>query len=343
MRDLAAHGSDVAVLGVDVGGSTIAGGLVTGAGDVLASVQISTHAGRHGDAVNALMTAIAQLRRDAAALDVRVAGIGVGVPGLVDVGRGMVVSQKHLFPELTGVPLVDYIQRETGLTTYVDNDVNALALGEAVYGAGQGVRSLVVLAIGTGVGGAAVIDGALVRGRSGYAGEFGHITVDLKGSACFVGIRGCACRFLCGRAIEEAGQRCAADEPDSKLAALSGGDPGAVTTQVVFQAAEAGDAMAARIVDEACETLAACLGAVLNGLNPDVAIVTGGVVRSLLPLRDEIVRRLAAYTLTEVLADTTLRFLPSDKSSSMRGAAALFLYESARRREAPLRARMQER
>jgi len=332
-----------AVLGIDVGGSTIAAGLVTIGGDVVASVQRSTHASGEGNALEALMAAIARLRREAEARAIRLRGVGVGLPALVDVGRGMIVSQKHLFPELTGVPIADHIQRETGLVAYVDNDVNALALGEALYGEGRGVRSLVLLAIGTGVGGAAVIDDTLVRGRSGYAGEFGHVTVQLNGPACFVGIRGCACRLVCGHAIADSGRAQAAHAPDSKLMRLAGGDAMAVTTQLVFQAADAGDAAAGRIVDESCEALAACLGSVLNGFNPDLVIVTGGVVTSLLPLCEDILRRLTHYTLPEVLADSTVRFLTSDKSSSMRGAAALFLYESARRSGSPRPAATQER
>jgi len=199
-----------------------------------------------------------------------------------------------------------------------------------------------MLAIGTGLGGATIIDGALVRGRHGYAGEFGHVTVQLSGPPCFVGIHGCACRFLCGHMIAEEGRRRAARERDSKLVALAGGDPGAVTTQLVFQAAEAGDGAAATIVDDACEALGACLGNVLNGLNPELAVLTGGVVASLVPLREDILRRVAKYTLPEVLVDTPIRFVVSDKSCSMRGAAALFLYESARR-GAPLTAPSQER
>ena len=330
-----------AVLGVDVGGSTIAGGLVTADGEVLASAQIPTHAGGRSG-LDRLMAVITRLRRDAAVQAIHLCGIGIGLPGLVDVERGMMASARHLLPELASLSIAEHVQQETGLPTYVDNDVNALALGEARYGEARHARSFVMLAIGTGVGGAAVIDGTLVRGRHGYAGEFGHMTVELNGPPCFVGIRGCACRFLCGAVIAEEGQRRAARERDSKLVALAGGDPGAVTTQLVFQAAEAGDGAAAAIVDDACEALAALLGGVLNGLNPDVAVVTGGVVASLLPLREQILQRLAKYTLPEVLADTPIRFVASDKSSSMRGAAALFLYESARR-GAPPAAPSQER
>ena len=343
MRELVSQEREAAVLGVDVGASTIAGGLVTDAGNVLASVQIPTHAGGHGTGTDALMTVIADLRRDAETQGIRLRGIGVGLPGLVDLERGMIVSERHLLPEFTGVPIADRIRRETGLPAYVDNDVNALALGEARYGEGRGVGSLVLLAIGTGVGGGIVIDGTLARGRSGYAGEFGHMTVDLRGPRCFVGIPGCACRFLCGGEIAELGRLHAAHEPDSKMVALAGGDPAAVTTEVVFRAAEAGDAGAVRIVDDTCEVLGACLGSMLNGLNPDVVVVTGGVVKSLLPLREEILHRLARYTLPDVLADSTIHFRTSDKSSSMRGAAALFLYESAHRRDDRVPTRIQER
>src|SRR5258708_3602250 len=89
----------------------------------------------------------------------------------IDVGASTMAAEKHLVPDLTRVPIADRVRQQTGLPAWVDNDVNALALGEARYGGGRDARSLVVLAIGTGLGGALVIDGALVRGRSGYAGE----------------------------------------------------------------------------------------------------------------------------------------------------------------------------
>jgi len=343
MRDPARHEAEGAIIGIDVGASTIAGGLVTPRGAVLASVQSATSAGGPGTVIDGLLSLVAQLQSEARTRGISLQGVGVGLPGLVDVDKGMMVAEKHLVPDLTRVPIAERIRQQTGLPTWADNDVNALALGEARYGEGRGARSLVVLAIGTGLGGAVVIDGGLVRGRSGYAGEFGHMTVLLNGPACFVGVHGCLCRFLCGEMIAREGRLRTGQRPDSKILTLAGGNPSAVTTQMVFLAAEAGDEVAARLVDDACEALGACLGSILNGLNPDVVVVTGGVVNSLLPLQDDILRRTAKYALAEVFADTTIRLLPSDKSSTMRGAAALFLYESMRRKLSPSLAPAEER
>jgi predicted NBD/HSP70 family sugar kinase len=338
MRDSARDEVDGAIIGVDVGGSTVAGGLVTPGGDVLASRQRPTNAGGPGTAIEGLLSLIAELQREARARGIGLQGVGVGLPGLVDVGRGMVVNEKHLVPELARAPVADRIRQQTGLPAWIDNDVNALALGEARYGEGRDAQSLVVLAIGTGLGGAMIIDGALVRGRNGFAGEFGHMTVMLNGPACIVGVHGCLCRLLCGEMIARQGRLRAGQRPDSKMRALAGGDPTAVTTHMVFQAAETGDDAAARIVDDACEALGACLGSILNGLNPDVAVVTGGVVKSLRPLQAVILEKTAKYALPEALAAATIRLLPSDKSVTMRGAAALFLYESARRAPSSTRA-----
>jgi glucokinase len=335
MRDLARHEAEGAIIGIDVGASTIAGGLVTPRGAVLASVQRPTNAGGPGTALEGLLSLVAQLQGEARARGIALQGVGMGLPGLVDVDKGMMVAEKHLVPGLTRVPIADRMRQQTGLPVWVDNDVNALALGEARYGEGRDARSLVVLAIGTGLGGALVIDGALVRGRSGYAGEFGHMTVLLNGPACFAGVHGCLCRFLGGEMIAREARIRTGQRRDSKMLALAGGDSAAVTTQMVFLAAEAGDEVAARLVDDACEALGACLGNTLNGLNPDMVVVTGGVVNSLLPLQDDILRRTAKYALAEIFADTTIRLLPSDKSSTMRGAAALFLYESMRRTLSP--------
>jgi glucokinase len=334
MSDQAASGE--VIIGVDVGASSIAGGLVTPDGEVLTHVQRRTRDGAGGDAVERLLTVVAAIHAEAGERGLIVQGVGVGLPSIVDVERGRMVSTQNFVPEFADVPIGDRIAEQTGLTTYVDNDVNALALGERRWGAGRGVSSLVMVAIGTGVGGALIMNDALVRGRDGYAGEFGHVTVMLNGPVCFCGGRGCMCAFVGGAAIEQSAQLRLRTRPDSKLLTLAGGEVTAVTTAVVFEAAAGGDGLARTLVDEACEALAATLGTLINGLNPELVIVTGGVVRSLAPLRDDILQRATKYALARVLDDTAIRMIPSDKSSSMRGAAALFLYEAARRRQRPV-------
>ena len=157
----------------------------------------------------------------------------------------------------------------------------------------------------------------------------------MNGPVCFCGGRGCMCVFVAGAAIEQTARLRLRARPESKLLALADGDVAAVTTAMVFEAAAGGDGLARGLVDEACEALAATLGGLLNALNPERVVITGGVLRSLAPLREDILQRATKYALARVLDDTTVRLLPSDKSSSMRGAAALFLYESARRSPRP--------
>jgi glucokinase len=319
------------IIGVDVGGSSIAGGLVTPDGEVLTHVQRRTREGAGGDGVERLLDVVATLHAEARRQSLTVQGVGVGLPSIVDVDRGKMVTAQNFVPEFAGVPIGHRIAEQTGLTTWVDNDVNALALGELRWGAGRGASSLVVIAIGTGVGGAVIVDGALVRGKNGHAGEFGHICVMMNGPVCFCGGRGCMCVFLCGTAIEQSAQLRVRTRPDSKLVTLAGGEVTAITSAVVFEAAAGGDGLARAIVDEACEALAATLGVLLNGLDPERIIVTGGVVRSLAPLREDILQRATKYSLPQVLDEAAIHLIPGDKSSSMRGAAALFLYESERR------------
>ena len=137
MRDEAAGGE--VIIGVDVGASSIAGGLVTADGEVLTHVQRRTRDGAGGDAVERLLDVVAAIHAEAGQRGLAVQGVGVGLPSIVDVDRGRMVSTQNFVPEFADVPIGDWIAEQTGLTTYVDNDVNALALGERRWGAGRGV------------------------------------------------------------------------------------------------------------------------------------------------------------------------------------------------------------
>src|SRR5262245_26090009 len=138
------------IIGVDVGGSTMSGGVVTPDGDVLSSLHVATRERGHGTAAETLLILIARLASGAAARGFSIAGVGIGLPGLVDAERGMMTAAANLVPEFAGVPLIDRIQIQVGVPVFVDNDVNALALGEWMFGSHRGVRSLAVLAIGSG-------------------------------------------------------------------------------------------------------------------------------------------------------------------------------------------------
>jgi glucokinase len=312
-----------AIIGIDVGSTTTSGGLVTVEGEILAAVQVPTL--RNGSALDRLVELVGRLLADASTRGLPLLGVGVGLPGLVDAAKGMMRSSENHVPEFNGVPLADRLAAHTGLPAFVDNDVNALALAEWTFGLGRGASSIVVLAIGTGIGGGIILNSELVRGASGYAGEVGHMTVNFRGPLCGAcGGRGCLAAYLDGTQI--------AAQARGLIASGAGGrDPGAITAATVFQAAADGHRLSTRIVDEACEALAAGLGGIVNALNPQVLVVTGGVATSLAPLQADIVRRAAAYALGPALEETRIAIMPSDKRETVRGGAALVLYELARR------------
>jgi glucokinase len=315
------------VIGVDVGGTSTAVGAVSLEGEVLVEASAPTHRDGSSTARRLLVELIESVRRRAENERLRIAGIGVGVPGIVDAAAGRVGADVPHVPELQNEPLAAMLAQRFGLPTFVDNDVNALALAEWAFGIARGARSLVVLAAGTGFGSGVVLDGRLVRGAIGFAGEFGHVPVKFDGPPCWCGGRGCGALYASGRGIAEAARARVASQPGAMLLARAQGDITTITTPMVFSAAAEGDPLAAAVVEEACRALGAVLGVIVNGLNPEVVVITGGVAAAFLPLEKEILSSAAEYAFARALAGTRVRIVPGDKRLTVRGAAALVLYE----------------
>lgn len=304
-------------IGVDVGGTTVAAGLVTADGQVLEHVQAPTHARGPGSALETIVEVLDRLRDRARARGVAVSGVGVGIPGTVDAERGVVGVDVNYVPELAGAPLAERLGARVDAPVFVDNDVNALVLAEWAWGAGRGARSLVMLALGTGVGGGIVLDGRLQRGAAGSAGELGHVPIAFDGPPCVCGGRGCLKAFVSGTDI-------------ARRAEERFGRP--VGAAEVFQLAATGEAEAAAIVDEVCRALGAGLAVIVNGLNPERVLLAGSVAKSLRPLEARIRASLADYAFATAIAATRLEILSLDKDATVRGGAALVRYESDRRR-----------
>ena len=317
------------LIGVDVGCTTTSAALVTADGTILSAVQMPTGLGL-GTAVDTVLAMVGDLCAEAHARGLTVEGVGLGLPGLVDVDRGMLKGSACAYlADFHGVPLAERISAKTGVQAIVDNDVNALALAEWMFGHARGSQSCVVLAVGSGVGAGIIFDGSLVRGRNGYAGEFGHVPIHFDGPRCVCGGRGCLYVYVGGNALAGEAQDRVTREP-SGLLSIAGGDTKAITAETIFKAATAGDPMSQAMVERACGALGAGLAVIVNGLNPEVVIVTGGVVNSLAPLQGDILRRTGDYALAETLAATRIVFVSGDKRQTARGGAALFLYERAR-------------
>ena len=274
---------------------------------MLATEIAPTHGAGPATAGATILTLLERVLGRAADLRATIGAIGVGVPGTVDPTTG-VIGESHHTAELTGHDLARTLRERFALPAFVDNDVNVLALGEWMFGLGRGARSLVVLAAGTGIGAGIILDGRLVRGSAGYAGELGHASVKFDGRPCWCGAQGCLVVYASGRGIAEAA--------------------GGREASVVFQAAADGEAEAAAIVDEACEALGAMIGTIVNGLNPEVIVVTGGVAAAFAARAASIRRAAGRHALAPALTGTRVAIVPSDKRTTVRGAAALAFYEA---------------
>jgi glucokinase len=316
------------LLGVDVGGTSISAGIVTREGRVVAQERTPTHRDGPGSAIETIIGLITRLRASAEASGASVAGIGVGVPGPVNTVTGRIGEHVPHVPELVRQPLAAMLTDRFGLPAFVDNDCNALALGEWMFGAGRGSRSMVLLAPGTGFGAGIVLEGRLLRGEGGFGGELGHTPVKFDGPPCWCGGRGCLALYASGRGITDAARARASEA----LLAMAGGNAAGITAALVFRAAAAGEAVAAAIVADAVQSLGAMVGTVVNALNPEVVVITGGVVASFALLETRVLAAAREYAFADGLAATRIVIVPGDKSITMRGAAALVAYERELRR-----------
>lgn len=261
-------------VGVDIGGSKISAGVVTPQGRILARVRTETpHRSKSPDVVEeTVVGAVDELR---AAHPVR--AVGVGAAGFVDEYRATVLFAPHL--SWRGEPLRDALSVRLGLPVVVENDANASAWAEASVGAGRGSDDVVVVNLGTGIGGAIVLGGRLHRGRYGVAGEFGHMTVVPGGHRCECGDRGCWEQYASGHALAREGRSLVAAEP-SVAGALSeavGGDPSLVTGALVGELAAKGDRACVELMEDAGEWLGQGLADLAAAFDPEVFVIGGGV------------------------------------------------------------------
>jgi glucokinase len=307
------------VIGVDLGGTKLLAGVVD---EGLNVHHRAYRRARGADAAEVLDTIVGAVREVLDASEVPIAGVGFGIPSLVDPATGVAQSTVHL--PLRDVPFRDVMTERLGVPVWVDNDANAALLAEHRAGAAQGTRHAVMLTLGTGIGGAIIAGGRLVRGANGGAGEFGHTTVDLVGLECDCGNVGCLETVVSGRALGRAAQRAALDEPGSGLAAARAAGR-EITGMLVTDLAHDGDAAAQKVVRTMGELLGVGIVNVVNVLNPEVVVVGGGVIAAadlLLEPAREVVRRRALAP-----AGTTVRVVPArfGEESGMLGAALLAL------------------
>ena len=263
-------------IGVDLGGTTIHAGLVDASGTVVRETSLPTESERAADLFRQLTAIVGQLQADAE-LGAQVAAVGVGLPGLVNNETHRAVMLPNL-PDLSSLDLYGELRRMTGLPVVLDNDANAAAYGELLVGAGRGARTLFYIGIGTGIGAGLVVDGRVWRGANGYAGEFGHMTIDPDGIECACGNVGCL-ETVCSapNIVRRARERLFRDRTSS-LSRLVIPRDREFTSEDIANAAAAGDDMASLIMDRTGMYLGIALAGVINLLNVETVVIGGGVM-----------------------------------------------------------------
>ncbi|MCG8404428.1 MAG: ROK family protein [Phycisphaerales bacterium] len=263
-------------IGIDVGGTAIKGGLVSSKGAVLEKDTIPTQAERGvKHVIERTVSLIQALEKTESADSVNAMALGVGVPGFIRRRQGLVVSS----PNLEGwvdVPVVAMLEKATNRQVILDNDANNAALGEYVCGAGQGVRSMVMLTLGTGVGSGLILDGKLWRGANECGGELGHTIVQPDGRRCGCGQSGCLEAYASAESTARRTEELIRQGEASVLkGVLDRGE--AITAKMVVDAARTEDALACRIWEDTCRYLAlACIN-VQHTLNPECIVFAGGM------------------------------------------------------------------
>ena len=261
------------VIGVDIGGTKVAAAVVDEAGVMIEKLRVDTPASTPGAVNDAIADLVWKLREK-----YEVEAVGMGAPGFVSADRSTVLFTPNL--SWRAEPLGAEMTERLKLPVVVENDANCAAWAEVRFGAARGERNVVVLTIGTGIGGGIIIGGQLVRGEYGIAAEIGHMNVVIEGGLrCGCGNRGCWEQYGSGRALVRDAQDFARISPSlaQRMLELSGGDPDKITGPEVTQAAKEGDPAALEIYRVIAGSIGYGMADLAAALDPAVFVIGGGV------------------------------------------------------------------
>lgn len=305
-------------VGVDIGGTRIAVGLVERKGKILKVTKRLTPSNGAFTLVDAIADMIEEV--SAGTRSGEIAGIGIGVPGQIDFLRQSIEFCTNL--PLEGVDVRSLVMSRTKREVTIDNDGHMAAFGEARWGAAKGARDFIMITVGTGVGGGLFLNGEPYRGSRGLGGELGHLVMQLDGPPCPCGGRGHLEAYL-GRPALKAKGREAAGLPDgAAILREAGGDLDAVTAETVIQAARKGDPVAKQILGTAGEILGRALVGLVNVFNPRLILIGGGVGEA----SPDLVKRAQTAMSAEALAgrrDVEVRQAVLGNDAGILGAAGL--------------------
>jgi glucokinase len=317
------------LIGIDLGGTKINTALVNNAGKILTHDYRKTQASEGPDAViGRMLNAAREVMAEANVEPSQVMAVGIGAPGPLDAEAGVVVSPPNL-PGWDHVPLRQSISDALALPAFLEKDANAAAMGEHLFGAGQGAQHMIYVTVSTGIGSGLILSGKLYRGTTSMAGEIGHTTIVPDGPQCSCGNYGCLEALASGTAVARRARERVDKGTSTLIADLAEGDPEHITAKVVAQAADQGDAEAQRIIAEAMDYLGIGMANLVNLFNPQIIIIGGGLA-NIGDALFEPVRRVITQRAFRAAAET-VRVVPAELGSNVGvlGAAAVALAQIA--------------
>ena len=312
-------------LGVDIGGTKVAGGIVSLDGTVLFKTRLpmvgSGDAEAGFAAVKATIDAVLEAKPGVAQ---SLVGIGICSPGPLDPRTGVVINPPNV-PCWRNFPLAAETQKAFGVPVRVDNDANAAALAETLWGAAQGYQNVFYATLGTGIGTGIVFANRIYYGRTGGAAEGGHVSIDYRGPMCACGKRGCIEALCSGPAIAQRARARLSEPaaPSSMLREVRGRNPVELTAEDVGEAFRAGDPLAREVLEQTADLLTVWLGNVVDLLEPDVIVIGGGAGELIGEFFNRIRERLPSWSINQRCGQIPLVKARYGADAGIAGAAAL--------------------
>ena len=267
------------VVGVDIGATHTKVALLDLEGHIFAKDNFSTRLYKKNALIEAIADCLNSLLAGQKIKKKSLLGIGVGVPGLLDFEKGLVFYFVNI-PGWKNIPFKKLLEKKTGLPAFVDNDVKVMALGEITYGVGKGYSNIIYLTLGTGVGGAVIIDGLMRRGKDLVAGEIGHIPINESGPLCNCGGIGCLEAYVGRDYFLNGVTRDIRNGAKSSVMKMANYKASQITPELMSLAARNGDRYAIRKWKEMGEHIAVALTGVVNLLNPELVVIGGGLAET---------------------------------------------------------------
>ncbi|AWI03624.1 ROK family protein [Clostridium drakei] len=259
------------VIGIDLGGTKISGAIADFNGDIVSKYIIPTNSNQGEKVVLDRITIVIEKVIEESKIDKnQILAIGVGSPGPLDAKKGIILTTPNL--PFKNFNIVEPLKNKFNIPVYLDNDANAAAIGEYVFGAGQGTNNMVFITVSTGIGGGAILNGKIYRGNTCNALEIGHTTIEKDGPKCNCGNYGCAEALASGTAIGRSAKEAVERGEKTSLSSYE-----KITAYEVFKEAEKGDAVAQKVLDKALNYLGICVANIIASFDPEMVIIGGGV------------------------------------------------------------------